>query len=80
MGETTQGRPSAQVQVQEWRRQHPEGRKADCHRDTGLDPKTIRKWWNYEPKVRFEDGHISVKICPSQELSDMLVEAFKDRL
>ena len=20
--------------------------KADCHRDTGLDPKTIRKWWN----------------------------------
>ena len=24
----------------------PEGRKADCHRDTGLDPKTIRKWWD----------------------------------
>ena len=29
-----------------WRQQHPEGRKADCHRDTGLDPKTIRKWWD----------------------------------
>ena len=27
-------------------RSHPEGRKADCHRDTGLDPKTIRKWWD----------------------------------
>lgn len=26
----------------EWRQQHPDGRKADCHRDTGLDPKTIR--------------------------------------
>ena len=40
------GRPSAQERVYEWRQQHPEGRKADCHRDTGLDPKTIRKWWD----------------------------------
>ena len=44
------GRPigsgTAQVRVQEWRQQHPEGRKVDCHRDTGLDPKTIRKWWD----------------------------------
>lgn len=40
------GRPSMQCQVLEWRQQHPEGRKADCHRDTGLDPKTIRKWWD----------------------------------
>ena len=39
------GRPSAQCQVSEWRQQHPDGCKADCHRDTGLDPKTIRKWW-----------------------------------
>ena len=36
----------AKERVSEWREQHPEGRKADCHRDTGLDPKTIRKWWN----------------------------------
>ena len=35
-----------QRQVQEWRKANPEGKKADCHRDTGLDPKTIRKWWN----------------------------------
>lgn len=75
------GRPSAQDQVQEWRKQHPEGRKADCHRDTGLDPKTIRKWWDYQPPAaHFEDGHISVKIRPSQELSDILVETFKNRL
>lgn len=84
IGETTQGRPAgtgtAQKKVFEWREQHPEGRKADCHRDTGLDPKTIRKWWDYQPPTaNFEDGHISVKIRPSQELSDMLVEAFKDR-
>ena len=44
------GRPigsgTARERVSEWRQQHPEGRKADCHRDTGLDPKTIRKWWD----------------------------------
>ena len=22
------------------------GRKVDCHRDTGIAPKTIRKWWD----------------------------------
>ena len=56
-------------------REHPEGRKADCHRDTGLDPKTIRKWWDTVP-----EGHITVKIRPSQALSDLLVEEFKKGL
>ena len=40
------GRPSAKQIVIEWKQAHPEGKKVDCHRDTGLDPKTIRKWWN----------------------------------
>lgn len=40
------GRPSAEQTIFEWRREHPEGKKVECHRDTGLDPKTIRKWWN----------------------------------
>lgn len=40
------GRPSECSRVLTWRQQHPEGRKPDCHRDTGLDPKTIRKWWD----------------------------------
>lgn len=41
-----EGRPTAQIRVYEWRQQHPTGKKVDCNRDTGLDPKTIRKWWN----------------------------------
>jgi hypothetical protein len=41
-----EGRPKEKKKVYEWRQQHPDGRKADCHRDTGLDPKTIRKWWD----------------------------------
>ena len=44
-----EGRPKAQVCVYEWRQQHPAGRKVDCRRDTGLDPKTIRKWWDCPP-------------------------------
>ena len=69
----------AQARVYEWRQQHPEGRKADCHRETGLDPKTVRKWWDCPPPaVRFENGHITVRVSPSQELSDWLLDALHD--
>lgn len=40
------GRPEKSKIVEEWQQQHPTGTKAECHRDTGLDPKTIRKWWD----------------------------------
>jgi hypothetical protein len=40
------GRPSAAVAVRVYRQQHPDATKAECNRVTGLDPKTIRKWWN----------------------------------
>lgn len=40
-----EGRPTAEITVKEWRESNPEGTKAECHRQTGLDPKTIRKWW-----------------------------------
>ena len=43
------GRPDKQKIVEEWRKSHPEGRKADCIRDTGLDKKTVYKWWDYIP-------------------------------
>lgn len=39
------GRKPKMEIVEEWQESHPEGKKADCHRATGLDPKTIRKWW-----------------------------------
>ena len=56
-----EGRPKAQDQVFEWRQQHPAGRKADCHRNTGLDPKTIRKWWDCSPTaVSMRDGGIAM--------------------
>ena len=39
------GAPTKEDTVREWRKSHPEGRKADCIRDTGLDKKTVYKWW-----------------------------------
>lgn len=43
------GRPrgsgTAQNTVRIWRQNHPDGRKIDCHRDTGLSRPTIDKWW-----------------------------------
>ena len=43
------GRPvgsgTKENEVKEWRTQNPKGTKAQCNRDTGIDPKTIRKWW-----------------------------------
>lgn len=39
------GRPSQSQAIYEWRSAHPDGTKAECHRETGIDPKTIRKWW-----------------------------------
>lgn len=41
------GRKSKAKIVEEWRLQHPEGRKADCIRETGLSKPTVYKWWNY---------------------------------
>ncbi len=39
------GAPTKRDIVKDWREKNPEGRKIDCHRETNLDPKTIRKWW-----------------------------------
>lgn len=39
------GRPDKSAIVHEWRLAHPEGRKVDCIRETGLDKKTVYRWW-----------------------------------
>ena len=43
------GAPSKSSMVQEWRREHPEGKPMDCVRATGMDKNTVYKWWNGEP-------------------------------
>lgn len=51
-----EGRPSKENIVYVWRQEHPEGTKAACARDTKLDPKTIRKWWDFSPQPE-ADGY-----------------------
>lgn len=40
------GRPDKKKMVEEWRKSHPDGKKADCIRETGLSKPTVYKWWN----------------------------------
>jgi len=49
------GRPSARQTVLDYRQANPEATKAECNRATGLDPKTIRKWWSCPPGFTRED-------------------------
>lgn len=44
-GATWNGRKSKGHIVQEWRLNNPEGKKADCIRDTGLSKPTVYKYW-----------------------------------
>jgi hypothetical protein len=39
------GRPTAEQIVRKWQNFHPDGRKADCIRETGVSKKTVYKWW-----------------------------------
>lgn len=43
----TEGRPSKGEQVKAWRLVNPNGKKIDCHRETGITRPTIDKWWEY---------------------------------
>lgn len=42
---TNGGRPSSEMTVKKWRQLHPDGKKVDCIRDTGLSKPTVYKWW-----------------------------------
>lgn len=40
------GRPTKMEIIQNWRQTHPDGRKIDCERETGLSRHTVLKWWD----------------------------------
>lgn len=39
------GRKPKREVVKEWQAEHPNGKKADCVRETGLSKPTVYKWW-----------------------------------
>ena len=57
------GRPSKQSIVETWRKLHPDGKKIDCERSTGLSRHTILKWWDTMPSQQVENEHILDKAC-----------------
>ena len=40
-----EGAPTKGTVVKDWKTQNPNGKKADCIRETGLSKKTVYKWW-----------------------------------
>lgn len=44
-GKVLQGRPSRRAEVIRWRELHPDGRKADCIKETGLGKSTVYRHW-----------------------------------
>lgn len=57
------GRPKGSIKLSskaskmifKWRKQHPDGIKADCIRDTGLSRKTVKKWWEWKDLDEISD-------------------------
>lgn len=53
-GKALQGRPkgsgTAEQAVKEWQEKHPDGKKADCIRDTRLSKPSVYKWWRSSPE------------------------------
>ena len=40
-----EGAPTKQSIVQKWKSEHPNGKKIDCEKETGLSRHTVIKWW-----------------------------------
>lgn len=59
------GRPTAKKQVLDWRAKNPNGKKADCIRDTGLTKPTVYKWWDALP-----DAGISKSVFDTYAMFD----------
>ena len=66
------GRHSAEHIIKGYRLNHPEARKADCIRETGLSKPTVYKWWDGEPKVKpKKKEQVFVQCNPSADAENM---------
>lgn len=60
------GRPEKSKIVEEWRKAHPDGRKIDCHRETGLSRMTIDKWWDFKSEEKMEINEKNIAFAESE--------------
>lgn len=66
------GRKPKKDIVQQWRKNHPDGKKIDCERDTGLSRPTVLKWWD-------GDSDVVVKPTPQKKpkmTDEQLIQMF----
>ena len=79
-GERSQGRPkgsgTAWLKVYKWRQQHPDGKKIECERETGLSRHTVLKWWDVKLKNAAAAIEV-VKIYKHSELTEDEIEEIK---
>lgn len=55
----------------EWREQHPDGKVADCARDTGLSRTTVYKWWNIRKTLSEADtANLNTKAINDWEMME----------
>lgn len=61
------GRKAKKQVVQEWRKNHPDGSKAECIRETGLSKPTVYKWWLGED-VKGKDITPKIRCIPQNKI------------
>ena len=63
--------------VEDWRKAHPNGKKADCIKDTGLSKPTVYKWWNDASRKKIKE-EIVCEDWKEREKQEELSEVRKD--
>ena len=81
------GAPKKQKIVQDWKAAHPDCKKVDCERETGLSRHTVLRWWDKpiekqerpdaaEPRrLRLEDGRMHLT---QEQLNHLYEQMFGD--
>ena len=64
--------------IYEWRKQHPEGIKADCIRDTQLSKKTVYKWWEWDNGKKDAMAHFNLTSEEYDKWAEMIEKHFAD--
>ena len=68
------GAPDKQQIVKDWRTAHPDGKKIECERETGLSRHTVLKWWDRPKPLRLRDGRMHL----TPEQLERMIEPFCD--
>ena len=64
-GTSWHGRKSKEPVVRAWRELHPDGRKVDCIRDTGLTKPTVYKYWEPDRKPKERPSEVKKAAVPA---------------